>query len=1000
MRNQRQKGIALITTLLVLLLISALIVGITWLTVSDQKLGGNYAGRQTDFYVAESGLEAMTANLAADFNQNYDLSSQDITNIMTNPPTPLLPSGYQYYDPNNVGNNGYMITYTPDPNNHGNPLASFHTILTGPYSGLVGLLTPYTLEVTAESPYGSETKLRRTVQTAAIPVFQFGIFSDTDLSFFAGPDFDFGGRVHTNGNLWLAENGGTLTMENKVTAVKEIVRTNLENGQSTTSSYNTTVNITTNPGSGSYAALSTAQGTTTGTSYYGNVSTSYTTNWATNIAQKIYNLNLGARETGVTALNLGIATPSLGGQPIDLIRLPIPGESTSNPNKFAERYYSQASVRILLADYGPSGGCTDSDIMSLPEMSAGTPVDLATLAWDNSINGAVVTTNTGNSLTNPPPYKAAPTNASGAFTANVGTTVFPLPVSAAANATYTSTDGYWVKRGMPMERGCLKIDYQSMAGGSFTDVTWAILSQGFTGRNIEPLNQGTIGNGYPQFNGVPNLPAWPGNMVVYPGQGPTISGAATTPCITDPSPGAVIRLARLRPNPTTAAGSNSWCGNAPTKSNAATVYPSKYGEDYWPNVLFDTREGTLRDTGSAVGTNTTTGNPTLAGAMHYVELDVKNLAAWLVANAGAVNNTTGYTLYFSDRRGDQVDPAPPPSVVGSASGKTGAYGYDDIINSATNGATGCPDGLSEPAEDFEGDYTNGADTNAPSPSKTYGNIFQAGMPTLFWPIANTGTQIGVGTANSTTNLVNAALAKDPQCSTTSVGPNYNQWPFAIGANNKGEDLQENPNFFFRHALKLVDGASITIGTCDGVPCGLTVVAENPVYVQGDYNDSNLDSTFASTSPHVACAVIADAVTLLSDNWNDLNSFSYPYNPNNRPRANTMFRTAVVAGKGIPFKMPSGAGVPVDYGTDGGMHNFLRYLEGNGNTIYYHGSVVSFYYSHQATGTYKCCTTVYGAPSRTYKFDADFETPSLLPPRTPMLRTVNTIGFTQVVLPTQ
>lgn len=993
MRNHRQEGIALITTLLVLLLISALIVGITWLTISDQKLGGNYAGRQTDFYVAESGLEAMTANLAADFNQNYDLSSQDITNIMTNPPSSLLPSGYQYWDPNNVGNNGYMITYTPDPNNNGNPLASYHTILTGPYAGLVGLLTPYTLEVTAESPYGSETKLRRTVQTAAIPVFQFGIFSSTDLSFFAGPDFDFGGRVHTNGNLWLAENGGTLTMENKVTAVKEIIRTNLENGEPTTSSYNTTVNITTNPGSGSYAALSTAQGTTTGTSYYGNVSTSYTANWATNIAQKIYNLNLGARETGVTALNLGIATPSLGGQPIDLIRLPIPGESTSNPQKFAERYYAQASVRILLSDYGPSGGCTDSDIMSLPEMSAGTPVDLATLAWDNNLG--TKSTNTGNSIANPPPYKVPPSTAPSTFTSAIGTSVFPLPVSAAAGAAYSSTDGNWVQRGYPTDRGCLKIDYQSMAGGSFTDVTWAILSQGYTGRNVEPLNQGTLANGYPQYVAAPTLPTWPANMVVYPSQGPTISAAATTSC-TDPSPNAIIRLARLRANPTTAASTNNYCGNNPSSKSASTTHPSSLGEDYWPDVLFDTREGTLRDTGSAAGTNTTTGNPTIAGAMHYVELDVKNLAAWLVANAATVNNTTGYSLYFSDRRGDQPDPNPPPSVVGSASGKTGAYGYDDIINSATNGATGCPDGAAQPAEDVEGDYTNGVDANPPSPSKTYGNIL-ATLPASLWQINNVGTQIG--TVSTLVTGAGGPIGKNPQCPATG-GASGTQWPFAIAANNKGQDLMENPNFFFRRALKLVDGSSITIGTCDGVPCGLTVIAENPVYIQGDYNDGNLDSTFASTSPHVACAVIADAVTLLSDNWNDLNSFSYPYNPNDRPRANTMFRTAVVGGKGIPFEMPNGAGVPVDYGTDGGMHNFLRYLEGNGNTIYYHGSVVSFYYSHQATGTYKCCTTVYGAPSRTYKFDTDFETPSLLPPRTPMLRTVNTIGFTQVLLPTQ
>ena len=47
--------------------------------------------------------------------------------------------------------------------------------------------------------------MRRQLQTVAVPVFQFGMFSEGDLSFFAGPNFNFGGRVHTNGNLFLAQ---------------------------------------------------------------------------------------------------------------------------------------------------------------------------------------------------------------------------------------------------------------------------------------------------------------------------------------------------------------------------------------------------------------------------------------------------------------------------------------------------------------------------------------------------------------------------------------------------------------------------------------------------------------------------------------------------------------------------------------------------------------------------------------------------------------------------
>ena len=83
--------------------------------------------------------------------------------------------------------------------------------------------------------------MRRTMQTVAIPVFQFGIFSDNDLSFFAGPDFNFGGRVHTNQNLYLAQGDGTtLLMSDRVTAVGEIVRSHLSNGENTQTTTNGT----------------------------------------------------------------------------------------------------------------------------------------------------------------------------------------------------------------------------------------------------------------------------------------------------------------------------------------------------------------------------------------------------------------------------------------------------------------------------------------------------------------------------------------------------------------------------------------------------------------------------------------------------------------------------------------------------------------------------------------------------------------------------------------
>ena len=64
-------------------------------------------------------------------------------------------------------------------------------------------------------------------------------------------------------------------------------------------------------------------------------------------------------------------------------------------------------------------------------------------------------------------------------------------------------------------------------------------------------------------------------------------------------------------------------------------------------------------------------------------------------------------------------------------------------------------------------------------------------------------------------------------------------------------------------------------------------------------------------------------------------------------------------------------------------------------------MVSTYYDHQAVGIWKCCNgSVYDPPQRNYTFDQDFQTPAKLPPLTPMLRDLNTIGYTQLMLPTQ
>jgi len=247
-------------------------------------------------------------------------------------------------------------------------------------------------------------------------------------------------------------------------------------------------------------------------------------------------------------------------------------------------------------------------------------------------------------------------------------------------------------------------------------------------------------------------------------------------------------------------------------------------------------------------------------------------------------------------------------------------------------------------------------------------------------------------ANLLAGVTTSALTANPNCAVAFPSP---IWPGTFVT--QAQDARENPALFFRRALKLTNGSSINLGACPGgAPCGLTIAAENPAYVQGSFNATG---TFGGS--HVAASVAADAVTLLSDNWNDINSFVSPYDASAaRTASTTWYRLAVVAGKGIAFPKP-GYAANQDFGTDGGVHNFLRFLEDwGGQTLNYRGSIVSLFYNRQAIGTYKCCTTVYSPPTRAYAFDTEFLQPNLLPPRTPMFRDVNTTGFTQLIMPNQ
>lgn len=944
-RSRKQSGIALLTTVLLLLLMSSMLVGFIVLINSSQKLNGSNNDYGRAFYGAEAGMEKLTADLGTLFDANYAPTGTQVNALTATPPS-LTGISFLRGD----GSSGYSIDY---PNSPGNPTATVSTIKSGPYQGMTALATPYTLKVTARTVNGAEVKLQRTTQTVGIPMFQFGIFSDPDLSFHAGPNFNFGGRVHTNGNLFLSEgSGSTLTMSDRVTAVKDIIRTNLADGWPTSSNYTGTVNITTSPGTSSYRAMGMSEGSLTGTvgssanPAWSNISLG-TTNYAGNVRN-------GA--TGAKTLNLAIVTLGSGStQSIDIIRRPV---STSEGTAVqAERLYSQASLKILLSD-------DPGDIMNLPCIdSSKTPFDLSQLAqpvasWP--LTTAVTT------------LKTKMTTA--------GTTQLPLAASGAqiGATAYSSGDGYWLPNGYPIIKGFIKIEAQETGYGTpcgaWTDVTLEILSLGYVGGNLHPMG-GLSSSQY----GVATSTAGAPLLAL-----PTSGQIGPNPCAA-PHPNAVIRLERVRDNPSTWTSANT-CGAVSTASP-----PS----DFWPNTLFDAREGELRE--NKITSGTYQNLPTLNGTMHYIEIDATNLAKWFAGTIGTTGTTTfdssvapnDFAVYISDRRGNYAASKtwtgiwPPLSPQGH---ETGEYGWTDFAN-RTDATNGCPNNSLDAGEDL----------NATGQQFTYG-----ADPTHTMAAGTALGSLGYGQYGTFTGLTSGSPAALQNNTSTCSPPSYASpiWPMTFATNNNA--VRENPPLFFRRAVKLTNGKNLTgLGTCPGsVPCGLTIAAENPVYIQGDYNANSAGGGF--NDAHVATSVLADSVTFLSNSWNDANAFSYNEYNIGAPRTptQTYYRTAVVAGKGIAFPYFGSSG---DNGSDGGVHNFLRYIENwgaGGLTLFYRGSIISMYFNRQATGIFKCCGTVYTPPTRGYNFDTEFLTPNLLPPRTPLFRDVNTTGFTQLLLPNQ
>jgi type II secretory pathway pseudopilin PulG len=1044
--TRKTRGFTLIATLMLLLIMSGIAIGLLMIVNTEGKVGGQDTQNNLAFHAAEGGIEHMTSDLANMFQNIQSPTSAEITGLSADAPPSTAIMSYPIY------------TLTPATNANGTLATNWGQIASGTYQGLYAQLLPVNLQVTATTSLfgagtvGDEVNMSRTVEVALIPVFQFGVFSESDLSFFAGVNLSFAGRTHTNGDLYLdAGTGATTTFQDKVTAWGNVIRTVLANGNASAAppAHLGTVNILTAAQGCSGAQPACRAMAQNEGSVVGGPASLQNATWNPTISVGDYNSwiidgNYGKPGgTGASQLSLPFVNNALGvagqPQPFEIIRRPPPGESTTTALG-ASRLYNEAEIRVLLSDTPADlpGGVADPNNIRLanPNVAGATyqfgvpasvPAGLPALASGGTYNtyfaagttsypNTSTWTNVGQALGTVPkmspdwPYAplqpiaaditftndqgppAAPlttlvanTNTNGLTTAPPFLNLTPCPgnppvcpttpvpyynapypyyttTAAAATNTWNLIDGY------------LRVEYRD-AGGAYHPITAEWLQLGFA-RGTLPPNSAAVPP-------IPN-PVNPNAILILQepadrngngqidqtGAGPSCSrSSGVWTCVEAKPPEVTVDLATLYP----------WYGDSKAAVQSVSM------NNWYPINFYDAREGEVRDVNQ--------GNASCApaGVMNAVEIDVGNLAKWIngtIPGSGGLVDPVfqnGYVLYFSDRRG--MLPNPNPTQVDPINTKTGDSGLEDSVNSGAQ--VGNPDGLLEPTPPGKAQSPEDVNNNGVLDNWGAGNL---GLGLGYVPIP---AGAAYPPATSVNSLIRNAAAGNPD-------------PYLVAGRIPSCIVgQKNWISGARHVLKLVDGSLGNVPVrSDNGQGGFTVASENPVYILGDYNSSVADPTWlnpnAADPPHAASAVIADAVTMLSNNWSDLASLNSPSSDAGRPASTTYYRAAVSGGKNINFLVNvCCAGWAVgDWGTDGGLHNFLRQLENwGGQTLNYKGSMASLYYSTYSTGTDKNGGgTTYDPPARNYIFDHLFTQPQNLPPGTPLFRDIDNLSYRQSFTP--
>jgi Tfp pilus assembly protein PilX len=265
-------------------------------------------------------------------------------------------------------------------------------------------------------------------------------------------------------------------------------------------------------------------------------------------------------------------------------------------------------------------------------------------------------------------------------------------------------------------------------------------------------------------------------------------------------------------------------------------------------------------------------------------------------------------------------------------------------------------------------YTN------PSPASLATNLPFLSLTSTFYDgrekTTNITTQVDVG--------------KYAKWVTNSTGPVVGKFP-ADGSSGYPTilfvDNARNTTTLGGHKLDVV---RLTNGTAPPPNGGLgfSVATPDPLYVWGNYNQTNSSylNTTNTSSGTVPCALMSDALTILSANWSDANSLSSSFSTSSSSwnGHDTTVNAALLTGI-----VPS-TGTDADH-YSGGVHNLPRLLEDwSGDTLTLNTSIINLFSSQKAIGLFinPGSGSYYVPPTRQFSYDLNFNDPTRVPPGIP------------------